>query len=103
MAIFIGSRYAQEGRMLGLEDENGRVRRFVYTRRKFTREDLNDRFNIHTVQEGDRLDELANRFGGNARKWWLIADVNDLTDFPDDLIPGQQLIMPLTEVFNEIG
>jgi len=31
-----------------------------------------------TAQEGDRCDNLANRFYGNPQLWWFIARVNNL-------------------------
>ena len=31
------------------------------------------------TQEGDRCDNLANRFYGNPQLWWFIARVNNLT------------------------
>lgn len=31
---------------------------------------------LHTVEEGDRLDHLADRYLGQPRSWWHIADAN---------------------------
>lgn len=31
---------------------------------------------LHTVEEGDRLDHLADRYFGQSRSWWHIADAN---------------------------
>jgi nucleoid-associated protein YgaU len=36
----------------------------------------------HIVMEGERLDQLANRFYGDPRKYWLILDAN-----PEELNP----------------
>ena len=40
----------------------------------------------HVVMEGERLDQLAARFYGDPRKWWLIADAN-----PEELDPRRLL------------
>ena len=103
MPIFTGSRYAQEGKVLGVVDEDDRVRRFVFSRKKFERDELGEAYDVYTIQDGDRIDELANRFGGDARMWWLIADVNNMTDFPDDLTPGDIIIIPWEEIFKRIA
>ena len=47
----------------------------------------------HIVVEGDRLDLLAHRYLGDARLWWVIADVNDLF-WPLDLEVGTTLRIP---------
>jgi len=104
MPIFTGSRYAIGGEAIGVEDADGRLRRFIFTRRKLERSELTeDEFSVYTIKAGDRLDALANKFGGNARQWWIIADINDLVDFPQDLTEGQQLIIPTEEVFRRFG
>jgi nucleoid-associated protein YgaU len=49
----------------------------------------------YRVQEGDRLDLIANKFYRNPGKWWLIADANPDVMYPEDLLlSGQTLIVP---------
>ena len=43
-------------------------------------------------QEGDRLDNLANRFYGDATLWWFIARVNELKTM--NIPPGISLRIP---------
>jgi len=104
MAVRTNSRHAQNGRILLVPDEDsGRDRRFLFTRRQFTLDDIGTRHTVHSIQLGDRLDTLADKFGGDARKWWLIADINDIVGFPLDLEPGVQLIIPFREIFDTVG
>lgn len=50
----------------------------------------------HRVLEGERLDQLAERYYGDPLKYWLIVDANasDVL-FPEDLmVPGRVLRIP---------
>tara|TARA_R110000851_G_scaffold15193_4_gene50458 strand:+ start:724 stop:993 length:270 start_codon:yes stop_codon:yes gene_type:complete len=46
------------------------------------------------AQEGDRCDNLANRFYGNPNLWWFIAKVNNLTT--NNIPAGTSLRIPAT-------
>ncbi len=46
------------------------------------------------AQEGDRCDNLANRFYGNPTLWWFIAKVNNLTT--NNIPAGTSLRIPAT-------
>lgn len=48
---------------------------------------------VHIVNDGDRLDLLANEYYGNPTKWRQIAEYNGV-DNPRSLVPGQHLIIP---------
>ncbi len=49
---------------------------------------------VHRVAGSDRLDNLANRFYADPRRYWLIADAHDDL-FPCDLTtPGRVLRIP---------
>ena len=45
--------------------------------------------------EGDRLDMVASKFLGDATLWWVIMDYNDDIHSPFELVPGQQLRIPV--------
>jgi nucleoid-associated protein YgaU len=45
-------------------------------------------------EEGDRCDNLANRFYGDATLWWFIARVNNLTT--NNIPAGTSLRIPAT-------
>ena len=42
----------------------------------------------------DRLDLLAQRYFGDVRSWWIIAEANSLEVLSYDLKPGLQLRIP---------
>jgi nucleoid-associated protein YgaU len=44
------------------------------------------------AQEGDRCDNLANRFYGDSKLWWFIARVNNLTT--NNIPAGTSLRIP---------
>ncbi len=53
-----------------------------------------DKAFVYVIEEGDRLDNLANRFYGDPTKFWIICDANDVM-FPSDLVvPGMKIIIP---------
>ena len=47
-----------------------------------------------TAQEGDRCDNLAQRFYGDASLWWFIARVNNLKSM--NIPAGTSLRIPVT-------
>jgi nucleoid-associated protein YgaU len=50
----------------------------------------------YVIADGDRLDNLAQRFLGDPTLYWMICDANGATD-PDDLTaqPGRTIVIPL--------
>ena len=58
---------------------------------KKVEEKNNDMYFIAT--EGDRCDNLANRFYGDATLWWFIARVNNLTT--NNIPAGTSLRIPI--------
>jgi len=46
------------------------------------------------AQEGDRCDNLANRFYGDSTLWWFIARVNNLTT--NNIPAGTSLRIPIS-------
>jgi nucleoid-associated protein YgaU len=48
----------------------------------------------HRFIQGERLDQLAQRYYGDPLKYWLICDANDAI-FPEELlVPGRVLRIP---------
>ncbi|HSR98985.1 MAG TPA: hypothetical protein VLM79_18145 [Kofleriaceae bacterium] len=41
---------------------------------------------LHRVEEGERIDNLANRYYRDPLRWWRIADANPAFATPDDLL-----------------
>ena len=52
----------------------------------------------HLVKQGDRFDILAFTAYGDAEFWWVIADANPQVLYPDDLMPGSVLKIPIVRV-----
>ena len=50
--------------------------------------------NYFIAQEGDRCDNLANRFYGDSQLWWFIARVNNLT--ANNIPAGTSLRIPVS-------
>jgi nucleoid-associated protein YgaU len=50
----------------------------------------------YVVTDGDRLDNLAQKFLGDPALYWVICDANGATD-PDELTaqPGQTILIPV--------
>ena len=50
---------------------------------------------IIVANEGDRLDNLAAKFYGSPRLWFVIASVNNLNDGSMHISPGTEVRIPL--------
>lgn len=50
----------------------------------------------YTVQPGDTLSVIAQKFYGDANSWQIIYDANRsvIGDNPDQIFPGQNLVIP---------
>jgi hypothetical protein len=85
--VFKGSRYSAT-EIVELIGPDGRVARTLTLRAIAPEASALD----HTVSDGERLDTLANRFYGEATRYWLILDAN-----PDPLNPFE-LLEPIGRV-----
>ena len=57
----------------------------------------------YTVQAGDTIHSLADKFLKDQNRWWRIADVNPQIFYPlEDLAAGQEIIIPLLEDVGEV-
>lgn len=88
MPIFAGSRY--EGlSYTPLIDDEGATRRFVHLRVP-----PRPRSTIqHELMPGEELDFLAYQYLGQARRWWQVAEVNELF-WPLDLPQATRVDIP---------
>lgn len=51
---------------------------------------------IYTVQAGDSLSKIANKYFGDMKQWPRIFDANrNVLSDPDKIQPGQKLVIPL--------
>ena len=73
---------------------NGGFRKYQTTVYNKVPEDNSDIYVI--AQEGDRLDNLADKFYGDSSLWWFIARVNNL--YSMNIEAGTSLRIPLSTV-----
>lgn len=104
MPVFQGSRY--EGlSYTTIPGTDNIPRKWLHPRTALTQQDISQDWILYTVTSADSLDDIAFRFAGSIedkeRLWWLIAEVNGI-QWPLDLTPGQQIIIPVREL-NELG
>jgi len=52
----------------------------------------------YTWRDGDRIDQIANFFLGNASRWWELMDLNPEIHSPAEIAPGMTIRVPLTKV-----
>lgn len=55
----------------------------------------------HVLKEGEYLWDLAYKFYGDSKLWWIIADTNDIYN-PFELEIGVELVIPDFETINAI-
>jgi hypothetical protein len=80
-------------------DENGQTQLCNYTRRRFLPPLSGQQLVYsHYVQEGDRLDNLAAQYVGDAVQFWRLCDAN-LVLQPEELVayPGQSFQISLRQ------
>jgi hypothetical protein len=68
------------------------ARRFVPSAARFVL------LQLHTVKQGDRLDNIAERYLGDPQAFWRLCDANNAFR-PDELteVPGRQVRITLNE------
>jgi hypothetical protein len=49
---------------------------------------------VHKVEEGDRIDLIAQQYYQDPILWWVIAWANNLEIIPTDLKDGDNLLIP---------
>ena len=51
-------------------------------------------YDIHVYTQGERLDDIANKYYGKPGLWWVIPEYNPtILDF-QNLLPGTELVIP---------
>ena len=61
---------------------------------------------LHTIEDSDRLDQLAYKYYQQPRKWWRICDANPALMSPQDLLGKSPIVtqrFPLTYSVSEDG
>lgn len=88
MSIYAGSRYERLS-FTPIVEEDGSTKRFLHLRVPGQL----DSFIQHELLPKEEFDFLAMNYSGQSRKWWLIAEANDLF-WPFDLDQGTRLDIP---------
>lgn len=101
MGVFKDSRYANST-FLAIQDEvTGVTKLLLDSPEPLRLEQLEGEFTTHTVQAEETLDLIAYIHYQDERLWRQIAEVNDIFFFYD-IVPGQTLIIPDKNVFDQI-
>ena len=100
MTIFRGSRYERVP-FTGIKTVDGKTRKMLHDRRIFSLDDVTDSSIEHTIEGDEALDSLAERYYGDDRLWWVIADVNDIL-FAFDFSPGDIIIIPDPNIVRDL-
>jgi hypothetical protein len=90
MPIYKGSRY--EGSKVVIEDG---VKSLDFRRKRKYKEHKDDR--IIQFKRGMRLDLLAKELYGDLQARWVILDANPEYYAPDEIEPGDYLVIPTLE------
>ena len=100
MPIDENSRYFNQ-EFLVKEDTDGNIRVTPLRRDVLRITDLSENFIVHECKLGDSLQMLARRYGQDARKWWVIAELNNIKE-PSGIPIGTKLIVPSLRDFSLI-
>ncbi len=101
MPVFTGSRYSIFARILFVLVE-GQEKRLLLRNKSLEKSGVIN-YVLYIAKQGDRFDTLAQKYGGDSTKWWVIAEVNEFTDFPLDLEPGTELVIPSKAYFDGVS
>lgn len=97
MAFWKDSRYLSVDDEINALDPKTSELRTVVGVRMVKIKDISDNF-VHVVKPNDTLFTLAVQYYGDARYWWIIADVNATSiSNPYDIGDVQQLLIPNVE------
>lgn len=83
-------------------DGEGGVRDVRYVRRRFVPQpDTMRPLAVHTLSQGDRLDNITNQYLGDPTQFWRVCDANTAMN-PVDLTAedeiGRSLVIPVPQV-----
>ena len=94
--IHYNSRYDVAGEVVVVPDRYGDE--MVKTVFRVFPDGQSGAFGQYVWRDGDRIDQVANFFVGNASRWWEIMDLNPEIHSPAEIAPGMSIRVPLTKV-----
>lgn len=105
-SVVEGSRYRNEIKQFGLAGDRVEKRLELSHRgfKDFSAIIAANRFNWYSLQERDRLDQVAFDYLGDSRLWWVVADLNsDILKDTLELPVGTLIRLPNLDVLEELG
>lgn len=93
MAVLEGSRYAGLGH-LGVVHGDGEVTKFLDARTPISPDAIAPGAQRVRFGFDEEMDLLVWRHGGPTRLWWVVADVNEVTELPLGKLPEQETAAP---------
>lgn len=51
-------------------------------------------YDVHTVHQGERLDQIAHVVYGDGELWWILARANPEVFYPDEITAGTIIRIP---------
>ena len=100
MPVYGGSRY-RGLKYTSVRHLDGSVKIFLHSRTPIKKSDISTPLKVRYVRESDMIDVVAHSHSGDERKWWLVADVNDIL-FPLEMGEGE-IYIPEKQEFAKIG
>ena len=80
---------------------DGSRKTFLHSRKFVSKDDIKTPLNVRYIRNEDMIDLVAHLHGKDERKWWLVADINDIL-FPLEMGTGD-IYVPDRSEFNKIG
>jgi len=100
MPVYGNSRY-RGLKYTSVKHLDGSVKVFIHSRTPVKRTDISTPLKVRFVRERDMIDMVAHSHGKDERKWWLIADINEVL-FPLEMGEGE-IYIPEQQEFAKIG
>lgn len=98
MSVYRNSRY-KNVKFTSVNFQDGSRKVFLHSRTPLTKDDIDTPLYVRTLRETDTLDIMAKRFGGDERKWWILADINEIL-FPLEL-EDKEIYLPQKKEFSK--
>lgn len=100
MAVYKNSRY-RGVKYTSVKFQDGSRKVFLHSRTPVTADDILTPITVFNIREQDTLDMLAKRRGSDEKKWWILADINEVL-FPLEL-EDNELYVPHRTEFSKRG
>jgi len=100
MSVYRNSRY-RGVKYTSVNFQDGSRKVFLHSRKHLTVDDISTPLKLRYVREHDSMDMLAKTLGADERRWWILADINEVL-FPLE-ITERELYVPQKKEFNKFG